>query len=227
MECTPPRPAPADNDSNGATDSYPAAPWQLRGDSVQAVRLIDIARARHHVPDTVQIVPIVPGKTLGLVYCASYERDSTLCYHELIVASALVKRDSSYGFWISNIYVDNDRALRGGHAIWKLTKQLAQFRWRAHQGYVRVEQHARVLCALEWTVRRPSLPLPLTMPVVTGDARAMFHFTGRGRCRLARTHGRLIAPKDSVIHELGLVSTRTLLLASRLAIDIPAPTACA
>jgi hypothetical protein len=52
--------------------SYPPAPWRLIGTSVQAFRLIPTEVARAMVPAGLEVVSVLPGKTLGALYCASY-----------------------------------------------------------------------------------------------------------------------------------------------------------
>src|SRR5690348_3769306 len=102
---------------------YPPAPWRLSGVSIQALQLVDSSVARELVPAGLRIVTVWPGKTLGVLYCASYEPPSVLRYHELLLAPALVATGGRIGFWISHIYVDDPASQAGGREIWGLPKE--------------------------------------------------------------------------------------------------------
>jgi acetoacetate decarboxylase len=69
--------------------NYPPAPWQLRGNAIQTLNLVDIDRVRQFVPPELDIVAVLPGKTLGSIYISEYQIGSVLTYNELIVAPAL------------------------------------------------------------------------------------------------------------------------------------------
>lgn len=137
--------------------SYPAAPWQLYGTSVQSLHLIDTAIAQTFVPADFELVSVLPGKTLGSVYLSNYTANSTLQYHELIVAPALVRFAGKVGGWISHIYVDNLDSVAGGRNIWGLPKEMAEFAWSDR--FVRVWQGAKSLCQIE--IDREILPLSI------------------------------------------------------------------
>src|SRR5688572_23194128 len=127
--------------------TYPSAPWTLKGFAVQTLQLVDTARARSFVPPDLDIVSVLPGKTLGVVYLASYGPESVLSYNELIVVPALTRYGKNVGFWISHIYVDHPDSMAGGREIWGLPKELAQFTWQmGEQNHVLVRQGEQVLC---------------------------------------------------------------------------------
>ncbi len=132
--------------------------------------LLALERAQAWCPAPLRVLPVVPGRTLALLYLARYGQGSTLCYHELIVACALARspaaggHPAASGFWISHIYVDDVRSQAGGRAIWGLPKALARFEWDAARSEweapsrdsadpvshtVRVFQGEQLLCALE------------------------------------------------------------------------------
>ncbi len=109
--------------------SYPAAPWTLHGESFLTLHPIDIAKAKPYIPREVDVFSIFPGKTLGVIYLASYKTGSVLEYNELIVAIA-VNYQGNLGGWVSHIYVDNPDSMAGGREIWGLPKELAEFSWQ-------------------------------------------------------------------------------------------------
>jgi acetoacetate decarboxylase len=128
--------------------NYPSAPWQLRGDAIQTLNLVDIDRVRQFVPPELDIVAILPGKTIGSLYISEYQFGSVLTYNELIVAPALVRDRTKFGGWISHIYVDNPNSVAGGREIWGLPKELAEF--TRIDRYITVKQHDRTLCSLSY-----------------------------------------------------------------------------
>jgi acetoacetate decarboxylase len=136
--------------------SYPPAPWHLDGNALLSVHAIDLATAKEFVPIDLEIVSVLPGKTVGALYLSVYEADSTLQYHELIVVPALVRYRGKIGAWISHIYVDNPDSVAGGINIWELPKELADFTWNDRE--VTVAQGDRALCQ----VRYDRFGLPLT-----------------------------------------------------------------
>lgn len=136
--------------------SYPPAPWHLNGTALASFQAIDLAIARQFVPIDFDLVTVLPGKTLGCLYLSAYEQSSTLQYHELIVAPALVRYQGKIGAWISHIYVDNPHSVEGGRNIWGLPKQMADFTWDDRQ--VTVSKDRNCLCQVD----RSPLELPLS-----------------------------------------------------------------
>ncbi len=136
--------------------SYPVAPWQLYGTALQSLHAIDLATARQFVPLDFELVSMLPGKTFGSLYLSVYEAGSTLQYHELIVAPALVRYRDKIGAWISHIYVDNPASVAGGRNIWGLPKELADFTW--HDREIVVSQGHNSLCRVD----RSTTILPLS-----------------------------------------------------------------
>lgn len=133
--------------------SYPQAPWTLKGFAYQTVHLIDIAKASPYVPIGIEIVSVLPGKTIGGVYLSQYKTGSTLLYSELIVIAAIVRQGGKLGAWISHIYVDQADSIQGGREIWKLPKEMAEFDWQGNEQRVLVKGESsepggadRVLC---------------------------------------------------------------------------------
>jgi acetoacetate decarboxylase len=127
---------------------YPAAPWNLKGYAIQTLNLIDITRSRQVIPPELEIVSVLPGKTLGGIYLSVYESGSQLQYNELIVAAGLTRYQNQFGSWISHIYVDNEVSVAGGREIWQLPKEMADFSWQ--EGDVTVKQKGNSLCNLKF-----------------------------------------------------------------------------
>lgn len=191
--------------------SYPSAPWTLQGFSVQTLRLVNMAKARPFVPPDLDIVSVIPGKTLGLMYLASYASGSALSYNELIVVPALTRHGKNVGFWISHIYVDHPDSMVGGREIWGLPKEPAQFVWRlGEESEVQVSQGDRILCHLHYARQLQLWRQPLFLPVLSKLGGNLLRFKGSLSARLGLGKGRMVIPGASPFAALGLAgSVRT------------------
>lgn len=186
---------------------YPSPPWRLRGWAYQTIQPVAISAVRLLVPCALRIVPVWPGKTLGCVVVASYERGSTLAYHELAVLPALVWSGGRLGFWVSHMYVDSPASVAGGREIWGLPKELAEFtvEERASGRSITVRQGNRALCTLHvadsgpWGAR---LTLPLSAFGMRNDQ--LLFFAGEVRSRLGLVATRVEIPPDGPLARLGL-----------------------
>jgi hypothetical protein len=203
--------------------AYPPAPWRLTGASVQVLRLVDVKVARQFVPDNLRIVPILPGKTLAALYCAQYRPPSSLAYHELAIAPALVYARAHLGFWISNIYVDHPGSQAGGRAIWGLPKKLAEFRWRTERPEVVVSQGSLPLCTIRWSTGQALARLPLKLPVISQGQGGLQYFDATGHCTLCRRPAEIRVEGRSPFAPLGFELSRKLFLAPTLVAKIKAP----
>ncbi len=138
--------------------SYPQAPWTLKGNALLTLHLIDVEKVRHLVNPELNIISVLPGKTIGGVYFSNYSSGSVLEYSELIVVPAVVSYQGKFGAWISHIYVDNPDSVAGGREIWGLPKELAEFSWlrgdsdSIDKESVRliVRQNNKILCSLNY-----------------------------------------------------------------------------
>ena len=189
--------------------AYPPPPWRLCGRAVFCPRVLDIERVRAFVPPPLSIVPILPGQTLGGLYLASYQAGATLTYHELIVIPALVRHRFWAGAWVSHIYVDDDRSVDGGRAIWGLPKEQATFTGAEAAPVAEVHREAQCLCLLQCG---PSCSLgrwPLVAPVLSGKGgpgrqEELLWFHAAGSARVHVGHVELVVPRTSPFHVLAL-----------------------
>lgn len=140
--------------------------WLPVGDKghLMMIHLIDIGRVRHYIPEELDIVSIGCGKTIGLVFMTSMGPESTLPYHELIIAPALIRAGCTCGFYVTHIYVDNPKSQIGGIRNFGLPKQLAEFSWdwKAHAaGHIAIKLVDKDLITISYTGAFGSLPLKL------------------------------------------------------------------
>lgn len=186
--------------------NYPRPPWRLRGAALFALRLVDLELARPFVPPGLRLLPVLPGKILGLLYFAAYGPGSDLEYSELIVAPCLVRRSLNSGFWVSHIYVDHPGSQAGGREIWGLPKELARFHWQVGEQALRVEaRRGEVgLASLGGPLPWWGPALPLALPAISRlDGRAL-GFWGLALARLGFSSGRIEIPGESPLAALGL-----------------------
>lgn len=185
--------------------SYPPAPWNLAGYSLQGLHLLDIDQVRPYVPSDLNIFSVFPGKTLGGVYVASYGTGSILEYNELIVVSALIWEGGQIGSWISHIYVDHPDSIAGGREIWGLPKQEAQFIWSLGETpFVQVKQGEQLLCTLSSHGQLPGWQQSLAAPAFGLLNRQLLVFEAEATFKLQFAQVELTVPDESVLSGLKL-----------------------
>lgn len=204
---------------------YLPAPWTLRGQAMATLHLIDIARARPFVPPELKIVPVLPGKTLGVVLMASYSGLSTLAYNELIVAPALTRHRWRLGFWISHIYVNHPDSMEGGRAIWGLPKEMMRPSWTSEMlSYEQPhEQGYSILCSLRARVPRSLWRQPGIAPVFSRVGEQLMAFRASGTGTLGWSRGSLHVPDDSPLVAFALAEKRLILHYQNLHVVVSAP----
>lgn len=116
-------------DDPTAHDAYPPFPWrmELADSAVVTLHLVDAARLEALVPREFHVVRVLPGKTVGGLYFATYGPGSDLAYNELIVIPALVMRAGRFYPWVSHIWVDHPASLAGGRTELGVPKELGRF----------------------------------------------------------------------------------------------------
>lgn len=184
---------------------YPPPPWTLEGFALQTLHLLDVDRVRPLIPTDLKILSLLPGKTLGGVYIASYQAGSTLRYNELIVISGLIHQSNQWGGWISHIYVDHPDSLAGGREIWGLPKQMAQFHWNFTQNpSVQVEQDRRSLCSMACRWQSPSWSQSSSVPAFSLLDQRLLYFKGAATFNLHLAGLDLTIPPESPFREVDL-----------------------
>jgi len=173
--------------------AHPPPPWHLFGELI--------------------IVPaLVRPRALGGVMLANYT-SGTLVYRELIVFDRATPR----GMVVSHIYVDDPQSLSGGHEIWGLPKELADFTYTPTR--FTASQNGATL--LDARIRRKPGWLPLVIPApIVSDAGATL---GIARIKAAPALVTLDVPPASPFAGLGLSGTRPALAGDDLALTMPAP----
>ncbi len=126
--------------------------WRPIGDktTVFALYLVDVESVRALVPRQLEIVSVWPGKTLGSLLLSYYGPQSTLEYHELGFMPARVRFAGCSGFWVTHLYVDNEKSVLGGRMM-GYPKELAHFDWEGGRpGSAVISQEGRTLCRVRY-----------------------------------------------------------------------------
>ncbi|MEM9164543.1 MAG: acetoacetate decarboxylase family protein [Cyanobacteria bacterium P01_F01_bin.4] len=205
---------------------YPAAPWQLKGQCLQTLHWVDMAAAQPLIPEDFELISVLPGKTLGGVYLATYGTGSTLDYNELIITPGLVRYGNELGAWISHIYVDNPDSQAGGREIWGLPKELADFNWRGDG--VDVSRVGQTFCSLTyqegWLSFVNNIPGKLTGTVFSQLQGNILQFKGKFGTRSQIVDGQLTVSPDSPFTSLNLGQPWMTLHSKTLDLIAEAPT---
>jgi acetoacetate decarboxylase len=209
--------------------SYPNAPWTIKGYGYQTVHFIDVSDASKFIPIGLELVSVLPGKTIGGIYMAKYEAGSSLMYSELIVIAGLVKHASGkLGTWISHIYVDNPDSIAGGREIWGLPKEYAEFSWQpSEQGGVVVRQEDRILCNFGHGWQFNLWQMSGQAPAYSQLASDLLLFDAKAIGNLALVGSRLDVPASSPFAKLIKSQPIVAVKAEGLSITVDAPTAIA
>ena len=190
---------------------YPPSPWPLQGYALQTVQLIDVARVRSLIPSEFDIIPVLPGKTLGGVYLSYYGSGSVLEYSELIVVAGIVRYSGRIGGWVSHIYVDNADSVAGGRELWGLPKELAEFTWEKsthaaseYENCVTVRQGEQTLCHLGYNQPSFGLQIPFSGDVLSTRSDSILLFNGKFEARVGLVSSKLQVPLESPFGSLDL-----------------------
>lgn len=113
--------------------------------------LFDVDTVKQYVPKELNIATLTAKKTLGAIFLSSYGPESTLEYDEFIVAPATVRYKKRKGYWVTHMYVNNEKAMWGGRILgWP--KEMADFDWPdAFPGIAKIFQRGTHICTLSYT----------------------------------------------------------------------------
>lgn len=191
---------------------------------MQTLHLLDIDRVRSVIPSGLKIISILPGKTIGGLYVASYGQGSALLYNELIVVSGLVAYAGAVGAWISHIYVDQPDSVAGGREIWGLPKQLAEFTWQTGSTPgVKVSQGDTLLCTLNCNWQLPALSLPIAGSVFSTLGSKLLKFAATGTLKPHLAALELHVPPESQFAALNVGQPWLSFYCNPLQVTVNAP----
>lgn len=205
--------------------NYPQPPWNLKGHAIQTLNLLDINQVRPVIPPELEIVAVLPGKTLGGIYLSAYKSGSLLQYNELIVVAGLTRYQNYIASWISHIYVDDATSVAGGREIWGLPKEMAEFTWEAER--VSVSQDNQLLCNLEYKPNWFKLATwwqpKFSAASFSGLDTELLMFDNQFSLNISFLSGKLNIPKNSAFTNLNLGQPWLTLKMNQLDITANAP----
>ncbi len=202
--------------------TYPQPPWTLKGDAFVTLQLLDIARVRPLIPAELNIVSVLPGKTIGGVYLSKYSSGSVLEYSELIIIAGVLSYEGKFGGWVSHIYVDNPDSVAGGRQVWGLPKELAQFSWEASS--VTVSQAGNLLCKLNYQRQSFGLPLKLSASAFSCKESNLLIFPAFVEANFGLVSSSLEIPTTSPFAKLNISQPILTVHSDRLKLVVDAPT---
>jgi hypothetical protein len=202
--------------------TYPQPPWTLKGDAFVTLQLLDMARVRPLIPAELNIVSVLPGKTIGGVYLSKYSSGSVLEYSELIIIAGFLSYKGKFGGWVSHIYVDNPDSVAGGREVWGLPKELAQFSWEASS--VTVSQSDNLLCKFNYQRQSFGLPLKLSASAFSCKDSNLLIFPAFVESNFGLVSSNLEIPTTSPFAELNIGQPILTVHSDRLNLVVEAPT---
>jgi len=202
--------------------TYPQPPWTLKGDAFVTLQLLDIARVRPLIPAELNIVSVLPGKTIGGVYLSKYSSGSVLEYSELIIIAGVLSYKGKFGGWVSHIYVDNPDSVAGGREVWGLPKELAQFSWEASS--VTVSQSGNLLCKFNYQRQSFGLPLKLSASAFSCKESNLLIFPAFVEANFGLVSSNLEIPTTSPFAELNIGQPILTVHSDRLKLVVDTPT---
>ncbi len=202
--------------------TYPQPPWTLKGDAFVTLQLLDIGRVRPLIPAELNIVSVLPGKTIGGVYLSKYSSGSVLEYSELIIIAGVLSYEGKFGGWVSHIYVDNPDSVAGGREVWGLPKELAQFSWEASS--VTVSQSGNLLCKFNYQRQSFGLPLKLSASAFSCKESNLLIFPAFVEANFGLVSSKLEIPTTSPFASLNISQPILTVHSARLKLVVDAPT---
>ncbi len=201
---------------SSASKDFPPAPWFLKGQLYGSVWMVPVERFQFRLEPAFELLTVA-GRVCVTACFVDYQEGSVLTYGELFGGVGVRTRESRHpGLTVTHMWVDSERSLRGGRALWGMPKELARFEldhqppegaFRGIGWDSRKRELARVSCDVLAGLP-PSVRVPLSLPnlqVLQGKVhspRTAIRFSPR----LLRTEWSI--PEDSPLASLGISGVR-------------------
>ena len=109
------------------SNDFPPAPWHLRGQMYFSVWMVPAARVQVRLDPAFELLTFA-GRACAAACFVDYQEGSVLTYGELFGAVSVKARDSGHrGLTVTHMWVDSERSMRGGRALWGMPKEMARF----------------------------------------------------------------------------------------------------
>ncbi len=150
---------------------YPPTPWNLRGEGLMVFTLKPRDKANKYLPQPFISTSIIPNKTPSGFYIAKYSTPLTVeesIWHEWGDVWAYAKSGKQQGYWIREMAVDSEAAMRGGIQEWGINKLKGDIEFDFHKS----SQYAKLSLTdggieLQWKPVFFHIPFKATMPFLT------------------------------------------------------------
>ncbi|MET0404084.1 MAG: acetoacetate decarboxylase family protein [Cystobacter sp.] len=109
------------------SNDFPPAPWRLRGQLYASVWWVPTRRLQISLDPSLELLTFAGRACVGAAF-VEYQEGSVLTYSELFGSVSVRTRDSRRpGMTVTHMWVNSERSLRGGRALWGMPKELARF----------------------------------------------------------------------------------------------------
>jgi Acetoacetate decarboxylase (ADC) len=120
------------SETPSSSQDYPPAPWRLRGQMYFSIWMVPAERVQVRLDPAFELLTFA-GRACAAACFVDYQEGSVLTYGELFGALSVKARDSGHrGLTVTHMWVDSERSMRGGRALWGMPKEMARFEL-AHQ----------------------------------------------------------------------------------------------
>jgi hypothetical protein len=130
-------------------------PWDLQGEGLMVASgwLLRAEEVEPMVPDPLEVVRVLPGRTLGGIFVSRFDLGTDAAYNELGFVPALTRHEGTLGFFVERIFVDNPLVMRGVFESTGIERKSASFQWDAARGAVEVSNEGGLICGVRWDSR--------------------------------------------------------------------------
>ena len=148
-----------------------ASAWELKGRGFCTLCLFRVSSVQDIVPAAYEIKTFLPGLTLGGFYGTRYESSPVGPYDELIVFPSFVNYGERSGFHVSHIFVNNEKALRGGFNHLEAPRHLKRFavEFRDHRWSFSMYDAGEIAFASAGHSLTPAFPFNFSIPFLDED----------------------------------------------------------
>lgn len=179
--------------------------WELKGRGFCTLCLFPVSKVQDLIPSEYEIKTFLPGHTLGGFYGTHYDSSPLGSYDELIVFPGFVAYGDRSGFHVSQVFVNQERALGSGFYYLEAPRHLKRMvvEFQDHKWAFAMYDAGEVAFSSSGHALTPAFPFNFSIPFLDqsrGDVRwhsALFD------TKIQLTTSRLRFPARSVLSNLG------------------------
>lgn len=178
--------------------------WTLTGWGISIACLHRLSRVRAYVPPHFQILPMLPGLTLGGYYGLHYHDSPIGPYDELVVSPALVSVGGKVGCYVSHRFVNSERALHSHWPSWHWPRELRRIETSLgdRQWRFQVFEAGRIAFAARGRIIAPAFPLHFSVPFIDDVSGQIVWYSGLFDTEIQLTTARVTIDPESQLGRL-------------------------